>query len=480
MIDFFTKRRLNSVLGLSLNGNRLEAVVLRRGNGAWQTSKSVSVPLTLAPLTGDPALVGREIRNHLDQAGIRERKCAVCLPLDWVLTFQTALPEIPEADVPGFLELEAERGFPSGADSLFIVTSRAKPAGGEALALQMGVPRNHLTRLETVLKAAQLRPVHFTLGITALQPPGELTAAGVVALVLAPHGIDLQITSGGGIIALRSLDGGAETEGVHRGPDADLVARELRITLGNLPGALGDGLRKLKVFGRGDAARRFVDELTPRAQSLGLKLELIERASPAEFVPALPAEIVLSPAVSVAVNLLAGAGGPEFLPPKEQPWKQLLSSNKLTTGKLVWAGGAVAVIALLAGAAFGWQQWQINSYESQYADIKGQVEELRADQQQLAKYHPWFDETYRSLRILKKISEAFPPTGTVTARSLEIKDLTTVTCTGVAQNNQAYFRVSDELEKVNEVTGLTSDFHGQNPLQFTLNFQWEGVKPGGN
>ena len=480
MIDFFTKRRLTSVLGLAIDGNRLEAVVLRRGNNTLQSSKAVSVPLTLSPLTGDPELVGREIRNLLDQAGIRERRCAVCLPLSWVLTLQTQLPELPEADVASFLEIEAERGFPSGADSLFIVNSRARTPAGEQYALQMGVPRNHLARLETVLKAAQLKPVHFSLGIAALQPPGATNAPGILTLALAQHGIDLQVTGGGGIFALRSLDGGGESEGVHRGADADLVARELRITLGQLPGNAGEGLRKLKVFGRGEPARKFVDEISPRAQAMGLKVELVERASSLEFSPALPAELVLSTAVAVAVNLLNEAPGPELLPPKIQPWKQMLSSNKLTSGKLAWAGGAVGVVVLLVLGAFGFQQWQISSYQGQMAAIQSQVTELKTDQDQIRKFRPWFDETYRSLRILKKITEAFPATGTVTAKTLEIKDLSSITCTGVAVNNQAYFRVSDELEKIPEVSGVMSDFHGQNPLQFTLNFQWEGAKASGN
>ena len=44
-----------------------------------------SVSLSLDPLTADPELVGREIRNHLDAAGVRERHCIVAVPLKWAL-----------------------------------------------------------------------------------------------------------------------------------------------------------------------------------------------------------------------------------------------------------------------------------------------------------------------------------------------------------------------------------------------------------
>ena len=88
-INFRRQRRLTSVLGLSLDGERLEGVVLRRTNGALQRFQSFSVALSLDPLTDAPELVGREIRNHLDAAGVRERRCVVGVPLKWMLTAQT-------------------------------------------------------------------------------------------------------------------------------------------------------------------------------------------------------------------------------------------------------------------------------------------------------------------------------------------------------------------------------------------------------
>ncbi len=111
-------------------------------------------PLALSPLGGDPALVGREIRNQLDQAGVRERRCVVCIPSSWVLTMQTKLPELSDADVDSFLQLEAERGFTSGHENLFIVKSAAYAAGGEQYATLIAVPRNHPETLEKALKAA--------------------------------------------------------------------------------------------------------------------------------------------------------------------------------------------------------------------------------------------------------------------------------------------------------------------------------------
>src|SRR5438128_2343846 len=75
-----------SLLGLAFDGGRLEGVALRRTNDSVEIKDSFAVSLSLDPLTNDPELVGREIRKHLDAAEIRERRCAVCLPLSWALT----------------------------------------------------------------------------------------------------------------------------------------------------------------------------------------------------------------------------------------------------------------------------------------------------------------------------------------------------------------------------------------------------------
>ena len=67
MIQFLQRRRApSSVLGLALDGNRLEGAWLRRSNGSLRLQKAFAATLALNPLTGDPELVGREIRNHLD------------------------------------------------------------------------------------------------------------------------------------------------------------------------------------------------------------------------------------------------------------------------------------------------------------------------------------------------------------------------------------------------------------------------------
>jgi hypothetical protein len=132
--------------------------------------------------------------------------------------------------------------------------------------------------------------------------------------------------------------------------------------------------------------------------------------------------------------------------------------------------------------AFIFQSIEISHLQSKWNRMAATVTELQADQDQMRKYAPWFDRTYRGLRILRRLTEAFPEDGHVSAKNLEIRDLTAVTCSGVAKDNQSYIALIDKLQKTApEVSGLkTENVRGQSPLTFTFDFQWEGGGASGN
>lgn len=470
-IDFMKRKRLSALLGLSLDGSRLEGVVLRRTNGSVQLQQSFSVTLSLDPLTADPELVGREIRNHLDAAGVRERDCAVCLPLKWALMVQTQLPDLPEADVTGFLQLEAERGFHADIDSLNFVASRFS-IEKKNFATLIGIPKNQVAALENVLRIAKLKPRSFSLGIAALQRPENDAATGVLALAVGENGIGLQIGFGRGIAALRTLEGVLEMAGGARGLNGDAVAREARITLGQLPVELRQRVKKVRIFGPRDLAQQLIDELDPRLESMGLKTELVQKYAPGEFGVQLPPEATVSPAFSLAAYILAGHKPElEFLPPKVPAWKQVTA--KYTTGKARTAISAAAAVLILVGGAFGIQQWQITRLQSKWNQMAARATDLQAIQDKIQKFRPWSDESLRALTILKQLTSAFPDDGAVSAKTLEIRDLDVVTCSGVARDNQALLRMLERLRATEGVSEVkVSQIRGRAPLQFTFDFRW--------
>jgi hypothetical protein len=463
-----------ALLGLALDGHRLEAVLARRSNGAGplRVLNSASTSLELNLLTDAPELVGREIRNFLDRAGIRERQCAVCLPLDWVMTMQTSVPDLPPEDLESFLSIEAERGLPFGLDTLSIASSLGKTAGGGRFATIIAIPRENLAALQKALKAARLRPVSFSLGLPALQKPDPAPTEVSVALRLGESSVELQVTCGGGIAALRALQGAVEQDGVRKRPYVDVVARDLRITLGQLPAELRENVRVLKIFGNGDGAGRFVDDLASRARLMGLDVAWVRTCQTDGTGIQAPKDTPVSPALSLAARLLQDqSSGLEYLPPKISAFQHLAA--RYSSGKLVWTGAAAGLAALLVVGAFLLQQWQLSSWDNRWTAIQPAVRELDQQQQMIRRFRPWFDESFRSLSVLHRLTEVFPETGAVTAKTLEIREPGAIVCSGTATDHQALLQVLEKLRASKEVSNVqVSQMRGNSPMQFTFNLQW--------
>lgn len=476
MKPMLSRQNPASLLGLSLDGDRLEITLARLTGGALEVQKTLSVTLTLNPLKNEPELVGREIRNHLDAAGIRERRCIVGLPLDWALAIHQTLPELPEADVDSFLQIEAERGFPSGEESLLIGRSRFRSPGGEAHATQVAVPRDHVLKLESALEAAGLKPVSFTLGITALPAQAHGSADGSVILLVGEKAVHLLVTCVGGVAALRVLESTIENEGGTETLHSDGVGRELRITLGQLPADVRNSVHQIKIFGPEHFAQQLAVDIRATAKALGLGLELEKNFPPAGMGVSLPNDTAVTLSLSLLIRQLSGHRSEfEFLPPKISVWQQL--STRYSSKKLVYAGGAAGVVVLITLLAFLIQQWQLSSLKSQWKGMEATVTSLQDTQQQIRKYRPWFDESFAALNMIRHITEAFPEDGVVTAKTLEIRNLATVTCTGTARDNQAIFKTLEQLRATKEIAEVKVDnIRGKSPsLQFTFNLQWAGA-----
>jgi hypothetical protein len=473
-IKTLKRRQLTSLLGLALDGSKLDGVVLRRTNGSLEVQQTFSVSLSLDPLTAATELVGREIRNHLDAAGVKERNCVVALPLKWALTTHVELPELPESDIDSFLQLEAERGFHADVSTLHFAASRSQSKTGKQHAFLAGIPKNHLTLLEQALRAAKLKPISFSLGITALQPPGAESSNGVLALAIGETHVGLEVTFGGGVAALRALEGALEMDGSRHVLQSELVAREARITLGQLPADARENVRRIRIFGPRDLGQQLADELELRLEPMGLKVELVARYATDEFGLQLPSDTAVSAPLSLAARQLAGRRPSfELLPPRVTAWQQM--ATRYSSGKLRMAGAAAAALFVIVAGAFGFQQWRLSSLRSQWLAMSPKVKELDGVTQQIIQYRPWFDTSLRALTILKEVTAAFPEEGTVTAKSIEIRDLNNVTCTGTTQNSEALFKIWSNLRASGKVTDLHSPTIRGNkpPMQFTFDFHWK-------
>lgn len=461
-----------TVLGLSLDGGRLEAVLLHRTNGSAAVQKTVSSPLTLDLLHNETDLVGREIRNLLDAAGIKERRCVVAVPQAWALTVDSKIPEMEPGDVPDFLQIEAERGFPYGLDELQIATIRHKSPAGDDYAAQIGVPRGHLARLEAALTAAELKPASFSLAIAAL--PGALgeEKRGTITLMVGETSVHLLLATGGGPVSMRTLENVFDTENPDKPIQSELIARELRITIGQLAPDIREGLRLVQVVGAGAAARKLADGLQPRARTLGLTVEHLTAYPGPQFGMALSAPGGVSGELSLAAQFLGRTPTPfEFLAPKPSFFDQIAS--RYSSRRLASVGATAGAVAVIVLGMFLFQQFQLSSLRSEWDSMKKKVDELKVVQDDIRKFRPWYDESMVSLTILKRLTEAFPEDGVVSAKSIDIRNAATVTCTGTTRDKDALLKTVAKLRSAKMVSDVRIDtIRGLNPMQFTFNFNW--------
>jgi hypothetical protein len=473
MKDLLQKKRSQSVLGLAFEGTKVEAVVVRRSNGSAEVGQTAVCTLSAEWTKLDPAKAGAELKAQLEAAEIRERHCVVALPTGVLLSLQTVLPELSEEDTLSLLQLEAENGFPFAPDLLSVVHSRFRPEGVTGYATQLALPRELVDQLEAMLRAARLNAVSFTPGIFAQQPLSSVRGQGVVSLFVGKCAVELMIACGGGVAAVRVLEASAEGEGGEARVSADSVGCDLRVTLGQLPAAIREDLSKLRVFG-GAGADRLAAEIAPRATALGLSVERVIRFAPGELGLKLAESAPVNTAVAVAVRFLAGtSAGLEFLPPRISAWQQF--AGKHSGGKLVLAGKVAGGLVALTLFAFLFQQVQLFRLRSEWNGMSAKVRELENLQQQIRRFRPWYDDSIRSLSILRRLTEAFPENGDVTAKTVELRDDGAVICTGTAGDNTALLTTLDRLRASPDVADVQVDqLRGKSPLQFTFNFHWTG------
>lgn len=464
----------SSLLGLTFDGTQMEGAVVRKALGSVVVKQTVLANLTLDPSTNDPELAGRELRNYLRSAGVSERRCVVGLPLSWAMTLQVKMPDLSEEDAASFLQVQAERGFPYAPEDLCLCTFRSEGAPGERYATLVAVPRNRVLAMESALRAAGLKPASFTFSIAAI-PSREDREAGAI-LVVTEKRCELLMFSGGGLQVLRVLDMAHEAHEAEHRFDVETIAREIRITLGQLPEGLRQGVTRLTVYGRLDLIEPALKEFRSELSDLGLKLEFARELRMQAALGGLPGNSS-NAAVLAAQRLMGVPVEFEFLPPKPKVWLQ--AASRFSSRKLMWSSAAAAVMAGGVAALFLWQSWTVSSLEAQWRTIEPRVKDLDLMQQQIRRFRPWYDESLRTLTILRKLTEAFPADGAVTAKSVEIKDVSQVSCTGTAKDNQAFLGMLDRLQAAREVSNLKVDqVRGKAPIQFTLNFRWaDGAGP---
>jgi hypothetical protein len=220
-------------LGIEFGDQCLRAALVSRTGDGTQIKKQIQVPLVLDPLAATPELLGQEIRNRLQEAGIRETRCVICLPLKWLLKHRMELPDLGSDDQRSFIHLHAEREFPFSLGDLSISVSTFTASDGKRYVTILAIPLTYIRALEAACNVAGLRPISITVGVPV--PDTVPQDGGLLCVQQREAGIDVTVVGGGGVVTLRWLASEDGDGDQHTSDPDDAVLREIRLTLSELP-----------------------------------------------------------------------------------------------------------------------------------------------------------------------------------------------------------------------------------------------------
>ena len=450
--------QVRTVLAITVESGRVAVDLVRRDDEASRVTASFELPIGAEAVAANGERAGKELAAQLAAAGIRERRCVVCIPANWALTTSTDVPEIGAEDLRGYLELRAEREFPIPVTELRLAHSAFAAPDGKARVTLAAVPTRKLEAIERMLAAAGCRAVSMSLGLDSCLPKTELPAA--MHFVANGTHVDLIIAAGGGIAAVRSLPSPTDTEAF----DAPGFSREVRITLGRLPEALRQQVTQARFSGTPATAENLCIEIRQHLSRMGIDSRL-QRAPEGAAHPGAALE-------AAELHLRQQPVAFEFLVPEVNRWQ--VAVRQFDDRRRRWIAGAIVGSILLLVLTYLVRSHIASSLESEWDGMRRKVADLEALQGRIRQFRPWFEPAPQSLQIVEGLAAAFPDQGDVWAKNVQVVDGTKVTCTGFARSQSALLAWFDRLRARPDVTGLrVEQVRGENPIQFSVAYKWE-------
>lgn len=433
-----------SLLCLAIAPPEIRAQACRRTRSGLAMPHRCLLP-SLRLTADDPELVGRELRQRLQEADLPRGKAVVLLPSSWFETQQVSLEGIPAESHEAFLQLQAER-LSGGADAGLWGHHQVVFPDGRTVALVTSLSAERAGPVCAALRAAGVQPL-FLAPMAAFPAPAEV--AGAVVLSAVPQGLEFGVFVQGMPLLFRSLPADLP---------AEALVRELRLTLGGL------GVAGRKIFM--DAPPAVAEAL----RQAGFQLQPLPVSTSGGFPTAEAALLSL-------VEKGCVPGGVPVAPPVSR-WKRLwLQRRRLMTA----VGGAAAVVALLLLAVLGrilYIQW----LEAQSAKVHAEAEQIGKIQAQATALAGWVRPAPERLLLLKRITEAFPEEGSAWCERIDVRSNNEVILTASARSASDWLATRERLGRTPGIT----EFHVQNlknrekdgGVQFTVKFTWNS-KMGG-
>jgi hypothetical protein len=451
------KKRLQAraVLAISFETAEISVALLRREGDLTRAGESFTIAIGAEEAISDPERAGTALADALDRARVRERRCAVCIPRRWAMTSTTQVPDLSGEDLRSFVELRAETEFTIGSGDLRLAHSAYRLPDGQQHVMIAGVPAKRMDALQRVLETAGCRAVSVSLG---LDRPARLGESGASLQFLANCDyVDVVVAAGGGVTSLRTLPG-------PKGSSFDALSflREVRITLGRLPAQVRQGITSARFAGPTETVQTLLAETAEPLRKLGIAHTEVE-----------PGGASAHPALDAAERYLRRQPVLfELVRREEKPWQTALA--RFDDKKRRWVLIGIVGLVILPILTLIIRSRMESNLAREWQAMRGEVADLEKLQQQIRQFRPWFDSVPQALQCLEAVAACFPESGEVWAKSAQLGENGKVTCVGFAKTQAAILALLDRLRAKPGVTALQlQGAKGDNPIQFTIIFQWE-------
>jgi hypothetical protein len=400
----------------------------------------------------EPARLVDDLGGVFRQLSSTTKDCIVVLPAHLAPSIILTVPDISPEDRKGFIQIQAEQQLPLPLSEIHLATHEFQ-IGNQNHALVMGLRRDTVSKLNEAVIANGFQVASITVDIAGVVDhavDGNDSLADSCQLIQGQSSLTMVTHAEGGPTGLRHFH---LTNG---GMDAATLERELRITLGQFPQSLQRQLTTLRTAKLPGVSSEQHVPISEHRSIAGLNV--VNGAETSDlFVPI------------ASSFFLKGASPLEFLPSRTSRFGKMY--GQFNSWRNLWVG-SMSVVALTA-IAFLYQINSLNGLQKGWNGMRDRVVAAENIRGKIREFRPWFDSSVPSLTTARAITRAFPETGEIWLKQLNIRDDSQVMATGSSRDQNSLLATLDKLRITSGISNLElKSQQGSDPIFFSLEFDW--------
>ncbi len=453
-----SKKRSQAIV-LYVDGDQAFAYSYRkRGRGAKLRAEGHS-RLGQAINLIEPARLVDDLGGVFRQLSSTTKDYIVVLPSHLAPSVILKVPDIDPEDQRGFIQIQAEQQLPLPLSEVHLATYEFQ-IGKQDHALVVGLRRDTVSKLKEAVIANGLQVASITVDIAGVVDhavDGNDSLADSCQLIQGQSSLTMVTHAEGGPTGLRHF------HLANGGMDAATLERELRITLGQFPQSSRRQLTTLRTAKLPGASSEQPVPISEHRSLAGLNV--VDGTETSDlFVPI------------ASSFFLKGTSPLEFLPSISSRFDKIY--GQFNSRRNLWVG-LMSVVALTA-IAFLYQIFRLDDLQKDWNRMKDRVAVVEAAQGKIREFRPWFDLSVPSLTTARAITRAFPETGEIWLKQLNIrndskdmKNVSKVMANGSSSDQSTLLDTQDKLRITSGISNFKGkSLQGSDPISFSFEFDW--------